>query len=101
MLSQLTVPNCKKMTETYAAPRIENCPYLETATLHIDGQAILVLRCKYCASLCDRQCKLKNMKLCYGSATEEAYTETRKSVFGEHARGHTHTQPKSQRAKQS
>ena len=42
ILSQLTVPNCKKMTEAYAAPRIENRPYLETATSHIDGHAILV-----------------------------------------------------------
>ena len=88
ILSQLTVPNCKKMTATYAAPTIENRPFLETATLHIDdGQTILVLRCKYCAPLCDRQCNLKNMKLCYGFATEEAYKETRKSVLGEHARG--------------
>ena len=69
------------MTATYAAP-----------TIHIDnGQTILVLRCKYCAPLCDRQCNLKNMKLCYGFATGEAYKETRKSVFGEHARGDTHT----------
>ena len=76
------------MTATYAAPTIENRPFLETATLHIDdGQTILVLRCKYCAPLCDRQCNLKNMKLCYGFATEEAYKETRKSVLGEHARG--------------
>ena len=90
ILSQLTVPNCKKMTATYAAPTIENRPFLETATLHIDdGQTILVLRCKYCAPLCDRQCNLKNMKLCYGFATEEAYKETRKSVLGEHARGDT------------
>ena len=81
---------CKKLTATYAAPTIENRPFLETATLHIDnGQTILVLRCKYCAPLCDRQCNLKNMKLCYGFATEEAYKETRKSVLGEHARGDT------------
>ena len=31
------------------------------------------------------------MKLCYGFATEEAFKETRKSAFGEHARGDTHT----------
>ena len=34
---------------------------------------------------------MKNMKLCYGFATKEAYKETRKSVLGEHARGDTHT----------
>ena len=57
ILSQLTVPNSKKLTATYAAPTIDNRPFLETATLHIDdGQTILVLRCKYCAPLCDRQC---------------------------------------------
>ena len=45
VLYQLTVPNYKKMTETYAALRIENRPYLETAMLHIDdGQTILVSR---------------------------------------------------------
>ena len=44
---------------------------------------------EYCAPLCDRQCNLKNMKLCYGFATEKAYKETRKLVLGEHARGDT------------
>jgi len=89
------------MTATYAAPTIENRPFPETATLHIDdGQTILVLRCKYCAPLCDRQCKLTNMKFCcvvYGFATEEAYKETRKSVL---MRG-GYSQHKSQRTKQS
>ena len=71
--------------------RLKIVLFLQTATLHIDdGQTILVLRCKYCAPLCDRQCNLKNMKFCcvvYVFATEEAYKETRKSVLGEHARG--------------
>ena len=76
------------MTATYAALTIENRPFPEAATLHIDdGQTILVLRCKYCAPLCGKQCNLKNMKFFYGFATEEAYKETRNSVLGEHTRG--------------
>ena len=56
----------------------------------IGNNSHLVLRCKYCAPLCDKtSCSISKMRFVYGFATEEAF-KSRRSTFSEHLKSSTH-----------
>ena len=82
------------ISEAFALARLKSYPWLEMKTITVlatcsEQVEMRVLRCKFCASIVDKQTNLKQKKFIHGFRYTEEFS-VRRAMFSEHVKSSVH-----------